>query len=130
MATETPRWKVKEPVLLNEVIGRHEVPGEEDEIVLRGFIAIRGQIIEGKELEPAYVKRYEDGDPATRAQVELLEAPGSSAVAQGDGLYDPSDHSVEDVNSYLNGADEEERERVVLAEMEGKARKSIVERGD
>ena len=47
-------------------------------------------------------------------------------------LYDPSEHSVEDVMKYLNGLDvetgegDEEWERVMAAERTGKARKGII----
>lgn len=45
--------------------------------------------------------------------------------AQGD-EYDPGAHDVNDVNAYLETADDEERERVLEAERNGKARKGIL----
>lgn len=40
--------------------------------------------------------------------------------------FDPNDASVSEVKEYLAGADEDERERVLAAEAEGKARKGIL----
>lgn len=40
--------------------------------------------------------------------------------------FDPSDHGIGKVKAYLEGADEEERQRVLDAERNGKARKSLL----
>jgi hypothetical protein len=40
--------------------------------------------------------------------------------------FDPSEHTVEEVKEYLDGADDAERERVLSAEADGKARKSLL----
>jgi hypothetical protein len=60
-------------------------------------------------------------------------APDSSegSTSSGDGgssgeEYDPSQHTVEQVNAYLDSADEEEKERVLQAERDGQARRGIV----
>lgn len=42
------------------------------------------------------------------------------------GLFDPSEHTVLEVNEYLNTADPAERARVLEAERAGKARKGIL----
>lgn len=39
--------------------------------------------------------------------------------------FNPTDHNVDDVNAYLATADEAERERVLKAEAEGKARSTV-----
>ena len=56
--------------------------------------------------------------------VDLAEHPEEEVV------FDPADHKVEDVMSYLATADEAERARVLAAEAEGQARKSILGRAD
>lgn len=53
------------------------------------------------------------------------EADRNAAEARAN-LYDPSEHTVEEVKEYLDGADDAERERVLSAEAEGKARKSLL----
>jgi hypothetical protein len=40
--------------------------------------------------------------------------------------FDPSAATVDEVRDYLDGADDTERERVLAAEAEGKARKSVL----
>lgn len=40
--------------------------------------------------------------------------------------FDPGEHTVGEVKEYLDGADDAERERVLSAEAEGKARKSLL----
>ena len=56
-----------------------------------------------------------DGDTQADADAEKTET------------FDPNKHSVKDVKAYLEGADEEERERVLTAEKEGQARPTLVE---
>lgn len=40
--------------------------------------------------------------------------------------FDPAEHDVKDVQKYLENVNEEERQRVLDAEREGKARKSLL----
>lgn len=47
-------------------------------------------------------------------------------TAGSGGAFDPSDHTVEEVKEYLGSADDDERERVLAAEADGKGRKSLV----
>lgn len=66
-------------------------------------------------------------DPSTPTNLEAArqaEADAFLGVVQ----YDPSAHSVEDVQAYLEGPDvtDEERERVLAAERDGKARKTLL----
>jgi len=56
------------------------------------------------------------------AQAEQPVPPSEETGAEA---FDPSKHTVEEVEAYLATADEAERERVIAAEAEGKARKSI-----
>lgn len=67
-----------------------------------------------------------------KASAEKAEEGG----AEGDGgetpdgdlqPYDPSQHTVDEVAEYLEGADEAERDRVIAAEAEGKNRKGILD---
>jgi hypothetical protein len=53
------------------------------------------------------------------------EADKNAAEARAE-LFDPSEHTVAEVEEYLESADEDERERVLAAEAEGKARKSLL----
>lgn len=50
--------------------------------------------------------------------------PTEAEVESGD-AFDPGEHTVEEVQEYLENATDEERERVLAAEAEGKARKSL-----
>lgn len=42
-------------------------------------------------------------------------------------VYDPAEHNVADVVAYLEGVDDDERDRVLDLERDGKARKGILE---
>ena len=69
---------------------------------------------------------------------ELIEVP--DAVAQdtvwperfwrvedaGRKVFDPNTHTVAEVNAYLAKADDEERARVLAAERDGQARKTVL----
>lgn len=71
----------------------------------------------------------------TTAVRDAADSPHAAATTRqpigpaGDdpNAFDPSKHSVEDVNAHLEQADEAERERVLTAEAAGKARKTILE---
>lgn len=55
------------------------------------------------------------------------EAPeGFDVEPEGEGLYDPGAHNVEEVNEYLDSVDSEEYSRVIEAETAGKARVGII----
>lgn len=56
-------------------------------------------------------------------KTEAGETPDGSTTE----AYDPSEHSVDEVVAYLETADENEKERVLAAEAEGKARKGVLE---
>lgn len=65
---------------------------------------------------------------------ERADQPGESAPEQDgeqeptdeQGQFDPDQHTVTEVNDYLAGADDEERQRVLDAEQSGQNRKTIV----
>lgn len=59
-----------------------------------------------------------DPRPAGAATVE--------GVAAGSSDFDPADHTVDEVKTYLDGADDDERDRVLVAEKDGKARTSLI----
>ncbi len=54
------------------------------------------------------------------------EAEGDPAVPDPVGLFDPGEHTVEEVLAHLATADEDEQARVRAAEADGKARTTIV----
>lgn len=51
---------------------------------------------------------------------------GTPTEAERGALFNPAEHSVEEVAAYLAEADEAEQDRVRALELDGKARKSIV----
>lgn len=71
-------------------------------------------------------------DEANETQ-ETPESPGNPDVPApptdkgGAVEFDPSEATVAEVQEYLEGADDEERARVIAAEEAGKARKTVLE---
>lgn len=79
---------------------------------------------EGETAEDA--RQVPEGDP-TKAQEEGSSDEEPADTGSGEtGEYDPADYSVRQVNSYLDSADAQERERVLQAERDGKNRQGIV----
>ncbi|NUR28505.1 MAG: hypothetical protein HOV76_32385 [Hamadaea sp.] len=73
-------------------------------------------------------------DPATptaaqeRIAAENTERRGDAPVVEyAADSFDPGQHTVEEVAAYLTEADDAERERVLTAERDGKARKSLLD---
>lgn len=58
--------------------------------------------------------------------VDAEPVPAEGTAVESSQLYDPSNYTVDEVNAYLSEASPEERERVLAAEREGKARKGIL----
>lgn len=97
-----------------------------------------GYIVPSDILEDNEQKQTEDEASAQSAPADHSSNPDETAdsaekqEAEDDGAdggedqFDPSKHKVEEVNAYLADADEEERERVLAAERDGKARTSIL----
>lgn len=69
-------------------------------------------------IDPSTVSGNQDPDD----QTQTPETPDENLAA-----YDPSEHNVDQVTEYLEGADDAERERVIAAEKDGKARKTILD---
>jgi hypothetical protein len=63
-------------------------------------------------------------DAEVEGVVESDEGDGDEKT-EGD-VFDPSEHKVDDVLAYLADADEDERQRVLTAESEGKTRSTIL----
>ncbi|NKV28219.1 hypothetical protein GS921_00285 [Rhodococcus hoagii] len=82
------------------------------------------EVPEFKTGEPGFTKKLNQLADAVR---ELQQTGSSPARPVGDGDdFDPADFDVDEVNAYLDGADAAERERVLQAEADGKARKGIL----
>lgn len=62
----------------------------------------------------------------SKVTLELVDVDPTSVVEVTPAVFDPSEHSVEDVLAYLEGKDDAERDRVLAAEQAGKARKGLV----
>jgi hypothetical protein len=60
---------------------------------------------------------------AAAAKVDPVNEDAKTADA---GEFDPSAHTVDDVIAYLDSADDAERDRVLAAERDGKARKTLL----
>lgn len=84
--------------------------------------------------------REDENEPGTvelREPVSGVDATPTAATSKGDrsnpapkpepsgAAFDPSDHTVDEVNAYLADADEAERQRVLDAEAAGKGRKTV-----
>lgn len=72
-----------------------------------------------------------DTDPAKVWNVGGAPETETPAAAEGAeeepaDEFDPSKATVEEVQEYLDGADDTERERVLAAEKDGKARKTVL----
>lgn len=86
----------------------------------------------------ATVEKVIEPNPLTSGRVyntpaanEVTGAPDPAApVVEHDGTpggFDPAGHTADEVNDYLAAADADERERVLAAEYDGKARKGVLE---
>lgn len=70
-------------------------------------------------------ERLSAGGPGPEGQPDTARERLSGSAA-GPDAYDPADHTVAEVNSYLADVDESERERVLAAERDGQARKGVL----
>ena len=73
--------------------------------------------------------------PTDVDQTTPLQIPGNYSTATYTckvprRVFDPSAHSVADVNAYLEKAEDDERERVIAAERSGKARVGVLGNDD
>ena len=70
-------------------------------------------------------ERVEPGTPAEKEEPERLP-PWPDPSPAPDGPFDPAEHTVAQVNAYLADAGRGERERVLQAEAEGRARRGVL----
>lgn len=68
--------------------------------------------------------------PKLDGYVDLSNDDAYLWAAPEPGDFDPGEHSVEEVLAHLSISDEDERSRVAVAELAGKARKTITEWSD
>jgi len=73
-------------------------------------------------------RRWERVEPDTPAEKEEPErlTPWPDPNPNPSGPFDPAEHTVAQVNAYLADADRGERERVLQAEAEGRARRGVL----
>lgn len=76
----------------------------------------------GREVAPDELVEVSDAVWAQHAWPETVweevEVPRS--------VFDPAEHTVAEVNDYLDRADDDERERVLALERDGQARKGVL----
>ena len=65
---------------------------------------------------------YLIGDPEPEPEEIIVQEPPAAIPDP----FDPSRHTIEQVNAYLEGVDDTERARVLEAERNGRARKGIL----
>lgn len=69
----------------------------------------------------------EDQNPAGAPQTDAAGTlPDGVKLPVAEGSYDPDDHTVPEVNAYLDTVSDEERERILQAERDGQNRTGIV----
>lgn len=75
-----------------------------------------------------------EDDAEAKAQAEAAAAAEAEAQAQAEAEaaakaaeYDPADHTISEVEAYLEEADDAERARVIAAEEAGKQRKGVLD---
>ncbi|MCI7690317.1 MAG: trigger factor, partial [Trueperella pyogenes] len=83
--------------------------------------AILGEKPEG-EVTPEFTAK----PAATKKAKALAEAPAESAAEAPAGDFDPAEHKVDEVLAYVESADDTEKARVLEAEKNGKARKTLI----
>ena len=89
---------------------------------------------------PAKEETEEDADAAAAAEAEaqakaeadaeaqaLADEQAAADAAAAAALYDPADHTISEVEAYLEEADDDEHARVIAAEAEGKQRKGVLD---
>lgn len=81
----------------------------------------RGYIVPVAVAEAAGYEVEAEAEEQSTEEVEETKVAEEQTEA-----FNPSEHSVEEVNTYLEGVDEEERNRVLAAEAEGKARATLI----
>ncbi|MER5209397.1 hypothetical protein ABT063_02055 [Streptomyces sp. NPDC002838] len=79
-------------------------------------------VVQAAQLKPVEQATAEPGTPRS------LTPPTQTADSGGGGPkpFDPGEHTAPEVIEYLKGADEDERVRVLAAEENGQARKTVL----
>ena len=75
----------------------------------------------------AAILAYAAGDEIAKADQGLIPGEANEQSPEGDGPFDPSKHTVQQVLQYLEGTDTEETLRVFDAEVAAAARKGILD---
>lgn len=71
-----------------------------------------------------------EDEPPTNTNADVQTGgPDEDDYVVPDGPFDPSEHSVEEVLAYLDHVDRDVADRVIAAERDGKARKTILQKG-
>lgn len=83
----------------------------------------RRRVLERMDESPNWV-RLDTPAEIAKARGEKPSAPRPQEPTNG--VFDPAEHGVHEVNAYLAAADPPERERVLQAEAEGKGRATIL----
>lgn len=83
---------------------------------------------------PARQQPGPDDDPKPGSESTHVDAatspdltPTTTEPVAPAGGFDPSEHGVDEVNAYIADADADEQARVIAAERQGKARRSILD---
>lgn len=79
----------------------------------------------GREVQPDELVEIPD---AVFAEYEW--PPPWDVVNSGNRLFDPSAHTVDEVNKHLAKADDDERARVLGVERDGQARKGVLDNAE
>jgi hypothetical protein len=88
-----------------------------------GDSAVLGQDFDKAAQDEAQGLTETEKEADANAEASRADRP---ELPEPDSLYDPSEHTVEEVKEYLDGADDAERERVLAAEADGKGRKTLL----
>lgn len=66
------------------------------------------------------------------AVIQAYEWPAAQwdVISTGRKVFDPTEHTVAEVNAYLDKADSDERVRVLAAERDGQARKTVLDNAE
>lgn len=77
----------------------------------------------GREVQPDELIELPD------AVIQAHEWPSAQwdVIDSGRKVYNPGDHTVAEVNAYLETADDDERARVLTVERDGQTRKGILD---
>ena len=99
------------------------------EILPEGYEAITKADLPAVTTEPGTSTNVDEvfnkgGEPTGTPAKEEIEEEGEE---EGEALYDPADHTISEVEAYLEEADDEEHARVIAAEAEGKQRKGVLD---